>query len=185
MLSLLALLVVAAPACGDARVPGDRRDEARRFSVDLVPLNDSGVEGAARMSLAGEHLSVDVDARGLEPNRIHEQHVHGLAVPGENTTCPRPGEDAGDDGVVDLREGGSAFGRSLRALEPFPTVGRGGRLDYRLTLTVAPDELEPLENRVLVLRGRSSARGGMGAAQYVPDLPVACGEIRSLAADDL
>lgn len=177
-LPLLALLLSLAPACGEAGAVGARGEGDQRFAVDLRPANGSQVEGTAGLSLAGNHLTVDIEASGLDPNRVHEQHLHGLVVAGEEAFCPRSTEteDRDGDGLVDLAEGMSAYGRSLRALEPFPTVGSSGRLDWRLTLTVDPEELQPLENRVLLLRGRSAGRD----RQYLPDLPVACGDIRPL-----
>lgn len=182
-LALVALLVTVAPACGEAEAESGR-EEAQRFTVDLRPLNGSEASGRATLSMAGEHLTVDIAATDLERNRIHEQHIHGLVVADEDASCATSAEDDDGDRFVGLREGMSAWGRSLRALEPFPTVGGSGRLDYELTLTVDPQELQPLENRVLLLRGRSAdVNEEGGGAEYLPDLPVACGEIRPVEID--
>ncbi len=186
ILSVLALLLAVAPACGEAEAEGGRNAKAQRFAGELEPLNGSEVRGTARLSLAGNHLTVDIEASGLLRNRIHGQHIHGLVVAAEEATCPRSieDEDRDGDGLLELKEGMSAYGRSLWALEPFPTVGPSGRLDYDLTRTVDLEELKPLENRVLVLRGGSADRDEERRAEYLPDLPVACGELRPLEDED-
>lgn len=170
LLTLLASLLILAPACGQEPAAGGG-GEAQRFAADLSPLNGSDVEGTARMTLAGNHLVVDIDARGLERHRIHPQHIRGVPEENGDPSCPTSADDlaGGDDG---LEEGEGADGGNLLALEPFPTVGRKGRLDWNVTMNVEPDELGPLERRVVVLRGQ---RGG---AEYDPDIPVACGVIR-------
>ena len=173
LLSALAVLLIVAPACGDAEAEGGGDESSQRFAVDLLPLNGSDAEGRGTLALAGNHLTVDIEASGLEPDQIHEQHLHGLVVAAQAARCPTDSEDGDGDGLVGLGEARSAFGTSVRALEPFPTVGRGGRLDYELTFTVDREQLAPLENRVLVLRGASPA-----GETYRPDLPAACGRLR-------
>ena len=178
LLSALAVLLVVAPACGDSEADGGGDETSQRFTVDIRPLNGSDAQGRGKLALAGNHLTVDIEASGLEPDQIHEQHLHGLVVAAQEATCPTDSEDDDGDGLVELAEARSAFGTSVRALEPFPTVGGGGRVEYELTFTVDRDQLEPLENRVLVLRGASTA-----GAPYRPDLPVACGRLRSVGGE--
>lgn len=180
LLSALAVLLVVAPACGYPESQSDLDETSRRFVIDLRPLNGSNVDGRGELSLAGNDLTVDVEAGGLESERIHEQHLHGLGVADQEATCPMDSEDDDGDGLVELGEARSAFGSSIQALEPFPTVGDRGRLDYELTFTVDREQLEPLENRLLVLRGLSTGRRGTRAGEYLPNVPVACGEIRAL-----
>jgi len=180
LLPALTVLLMVAPACNDAGSETGGAATSQSFTVDLRPLNGSEAEGRGELSLDGNQLTVDIEATGLEPDRTHEQHLHGLAVAGQEATCPSDSEDSDGDRLVDLGEARSAFGPSIRALEPFPTVGGGGRLDYELGFTIKRESLEPLENRVLVLRGLSSGRRGNSSRAYVPDLPVACGDIRAV-----
>jgi len=158
-----AVAAVAVSACGEQPGPAD----ADRYSAELRPLNDSGVDGRARLVREGEHLMVTIEADGLEPDQIHQQGVHGFVEDERGAECP-----AGDEARLTDEEGENVYGPRLRALQPFPTVGSNGRLAYRLTFTVDPDQLDPLKNRALVLRGAS---GGEGT--YRPDLPVACGRL--------
>ena len=158
----MAVAAIAVSACGEQ--PGAL--DARLYSAELRPLNDSGVEGRARFAREGEHLTVTIAADGLERNQIHGQSLHGFFEEGRRAECP-----AGDEAQLRNFEGAGVYGPPVRPLEPFPTVGSAGRLDYRLTFTDDPDRLDPLENRTLVLRGVSDE------GKYRPDLPVACGRL--------
>ncbi len=154
----------------------------RHFVVDLEQLNDSGVSGVAHLTLDGDQLTVKIEATGLEENRVHPQHIHGLPEPGEegngfanprNSTCPTAAADANGDGVVDLLEGLPNYGRVRLDLRDYSTTPHG-ILDFEETYTV-PDALQPvntLQNRTIVLHGLT-VRGG-----YVPTMPIACGQIR-------
>ncbi len=178
VMAAMAVMAVAVSACGEQ--PGAA--DAARYSAELRPLNDSGVKGRARLDMEREHLTVTIEADGLEPDQIHEQGVHGFLAEQRGAECPA--QESGKGASPSLRalgrlaedDGTSTYGRRLRALEPFPTVGSNGRLDYRLTFTVDPDQLKPLENRALVLRGASPDGG-----TYRPDLPVACGRLKPVA----
>lgn len=164
---LSAVLAALAAGCAE-RPPGER------YSTSLRALNDSGVRGSATATLAGRHLTLDIHATGMEPNRTHGQHLLGFARGTREAECP-PGERDGDGSAsVEAREERPPSGRRL-ALEPYPTVDSDGRLDYRLTFTVDPEEVEPLRSRVLMLRGMSTGTGGDPGAEYAPSLPVACG----------
>ncbi len=165
---VVAVAAVAVSACGEQPGPVD----ADRYSARLQPLNDSEVEGRARLAREGDHLTVRIKADGLERHQVHGQAIHGFVAEREPAECPP--EEFGDE-PIGPREGASQYGRPLRRLEPFPTVGSDGRLSYGLTFNIDPDELEPLETRTIVLRGVSEGE------RYRPDLPVACGRIRSVA----
>ena len=47
------------------------------FSAILDPLNNSGVNGIANLTLDGNILKVNLIATGLEPNQLHVAHIHG------------------------------------------------------------------------------------------------------------
>ena len=180
-LCLGVLLLALAPACGQEEA-ADRAAAPQRFVADLAPLNESGVDGTARMALAADHLTVDIEARGLE-RAIHGQYVHGRrGERGREASCPVPADDTDADGFVGIEEGERAYGRALLALEPFPTVGRSGRLDWDLTVNVDPRRIRPLDRGVVLLRGRSADLDRRGGDEYVPDLPVACGRIEPVGA---
>lgn len=178
-LAVVALVVALAAGCGQEEAAREAQ-APKRFVADLNPLNRSDVDATARMSLAGDHLTVDIDGRGLERG-IHGQYIHGRRDAEREVRCPAPAADQDSDGFVSLEEAERDFGRPVLALEPFPTVGRSGRLEWDLTVNVDARELAPLDRRVLVLRGRSADLDGRGGKEYVPDMPVACGRIEPAA----
>ncbi|MCJ7795285.1 MAG: hypothetical protein MUQ56_00695 [Thermoleophilia bacterium] len=151
------------------------------FKVKLHELNNSGVTGIVLLKLENGELKVMVQARGLEPNQVHMQHIHGMTN-GSGAVCPPPAADNNPrDGIISFAEGLPFFGPVLRALflqglTIYPTADSHGKVRYRATFSGA--ELAalqlgdfPLENRVVVLHGLTVN----GA--YSPSLPVACGEI--------
>lgn len=160
---------VAISGCGE--VAGAK--DAARYSAELQPLNDSRVEGRVTFAREGEHLTVSMRARGLEPNFVHGQAIHGFLAEDRAAECP--GEEFGAE-RIEAREGAREYGRRLRKLEPFPSANSRGRIRYQLIFNVNPDELEPLETKTIVLRGQRE--GGEGS-RYLPDLPVACGRLRA------
>ncbi len=154
-----------------------------QHTADLRPLNDSGVEGLARITLAGDLLTVRITASGLEENRIHKQYLTGGR---EEAACPGGAEDDNGNGFVEhsREEGESAYGSTVLPLEPFPTTTRkSDRLDVELDFPQVPrDRIEPLEDHAIVLAGmranlHKQGREGRRRVEYVENLPVACGAI--------
>lgn len=144
--------------------------KAKMYTVDLAPLNGSGVSGTAELTLVGDQLTVRVYATGLEPNSLHPQHIHGFMDDNRNAVCPPASADQNGDGLVDLNEGAPFYGPVLLSLTPFPTAP-DGTISYEQTFTV-DDSITPLQNRVIVLHGMTVD------GEYVATLPVACGQIK-------
>ncbi|MDQ3974554.1 MAG: CHRD domain-containing protein [Actinomycetota bacterium] len=171
----LATALFAAAACSP-------QQDSERFAADLVPVNGSGATGRVSLDLDGNLLAVMVDASGVEPERVHPQHIHGFDD-GRQATCPTPGADSNGDGIVDAAEAETAYGPVRVPLAPFPTtraqpdlrfsllyMAPGGDLAYPFTVEV--DQLRSLQGRHIVLHGLTV--DGI----YRMDVPVACGEIR-------
>ena len=147
--------------------------------AELRPVNDSGVRGRAELTRDGERLVVHVSASGLTKNRVHDMHVHGFSpdASGRQARCPR-GERADGDDLLRHSEATRRYGEVILPIEPYPTVGEDGRIDYDLTLTLDGEtDLEPLGDRVVDLHGMSVRREG-GNRVYAPSLPVACGSLQ-------
>lgn len=140
---------------------------AQVYRVALRSLNDSGVTGHAQLILHGNQLWVILVARGLEPNMVHPQHIHGLAG-SQDAVCPPPSA-AGDDRLLTLEEGLPFYGPVLQPLDPFP-MATNSKVNFNQTFTVKGDLLH-LEDEVIVLHGMTVA------GEYIPTLPIACGEI--------
>ncbi len=143
----------------------------RRYTATLAAANGSGVSGTATLTVSGNQLTVALEARGLEANQLHQQHIHGFANNQANSTCPPPAADTNRDGLISLEEGTPFIGPALLPLEPYPTAGAQGTISFTRTYTVDAGQLLPLENRALELHGMT-VRG-----QYLATLPIACGEI--------
>lgn len=143
---------------------------AKMYTVDIAPLNGSGVSGTAELTLVGDQLTVKVYATGLEPNMVHPQHIHGFIENNRNSTCPPASADEDGDGLVELGEGLPFYGPVLLSLTPFPTAP-DGTISFEMTYTV-DSSITPLQNRVIVLHGMTVE------GEYVATLPVACGQIK-------
>lgn len=118
--------------------------EVKMFEAYLTPLNNSGVTGKATIKYSMDgNFEVMINAKGLSPNRVHPQHIHGFAPDGDmknqKAVCP-PASAAGDDGILSLPEGLPYYGPVLIPLDDnlvplnagiFPFVGIGaGDLSY-------------------------------------------------------
>ncbi len=166
----ITLLFVVALMAGLLSAAGYAKKGAQHFQVDLDPLNESGVDGKAQLILRGDTLRVVITARGLVPDMLHPQHIHGF-VEGTDAVCP-PDSAAGEDGILTIAEGLPFYGPVLLPLTPFPMADHGTiQFNHVYDLDSVEPELRPLEKREIVLHG------GFVNGEYVPTLPVACGEI--------
>ena len=159
---------------------------AKTYAANLEMLNQSGVSGMAELRLDGNMLTVHIMARGLEPNMLHPQHIHGFMETKANAKCPTaedrneipmsPMEAAHPDQLISLQEGADDYGPVQLSLTPFPTAP-DGTINYTQTFTVDPKMIGPLQNRAIVLHGMTVPAQG-GGTTYLATLPVACGQIR-------
>ena len=164
LISLLALFSGTAIAYAD--------EEIKKYIVEMTPLNGSGVYATVEAEvLNGKALNVSIRASGLEPDKIHPQHVHGIDDPVKNATCPTQEADINGDGIISLAEGVPSFGPIVLPLFPFNLVEASGNLNYKASFTIKPGDLQPLHKRAVVLHGKTVN------GDYIPSLPVACGEL--------
>jgi hypothetical protein len=162
------------------------------YRATLESLNDSGVEGVAKIQVQGGRFTVQVNARGHVPGKPHPQHIHAKPGGGEST-CPPASADQNGDGLVSVGEGGPFYGpvfvpldgslgeaEGLGEIPTFPNPGnQGGAITYRQTIGLSElgtnfDAPLNLEKRVIVLHGENVE------GDYVPTLPVACGSIKQV-----
>lgn len=168
------------------------------------PARDGGsqVSGKARISVDGNDVTVRLRARGLSPNLVHVQHIHGV---GRNE-CPaaEARNDRVDDGLIDTVEGLPEYGAiqvslttqgdtspgSGLAVERFPMADAQGMLTYERTFTIGVDfpreVAENLERHHFVVHGIDVNRNGAydfdagtsGLTSSLPleaELPATCG----------
>ena len=176
MKKLSPLLVVAlllAAGCG-----GEQNRE--RYTAAIQPLNRSGVDGTAAISLkkGTKNVNFDIRVHGMEPDEIHPQQLFGTRQ--GRAACPTSASDANGNGFVELREGERAYGRPVLALLPYPTAPASGDVEWmrQVQLTSAQkDRLGSLVGKVIVLEGKTANLGGRFHSVYRNTLPVACGTI--------
>ena len=144
----------------------------KQYMATLSSLNNSGATGTAMLTLDGNMLTVKIDAMGLEPNKMHPQHIHGFTENNRNSVCPPMSADTDGDGLVELEEGVPYYGPVLLDLGPMPMADAKGEVHYMRTFPVDQSWL-PLQNRTIVLHGLTVMN------QYWITLPVACGQIQN------
>lgn len=183
LLSALLALSVTVAACGEQEgdgggggggaaqeQPSDGGDGGQQgFTVQLEELNGSGAQGTAELSQLGNTLRVQIEGQNFEPNEDHLAHIHSLGG-NEQATCPTEELDENGDGVIDIGEGGPAYGEVAVELAPPPKANGQGDISFQGTFDIE-SSLEPLTNQVIVVHG------GRANGNYDPSLPVACGQI--------
>lgn len=179
----------------------------RVFFADLNELNNSNAEGGALLVFKGSQLTVVTAARGVDPNEVHIQHVHGFED-GRNAVVPTLAQDDDRDGFIELAEGLDTYGPILLnltstpggGLEGFPAPSGDSFLfsqTYDINDSKNGDLAKLLDDvslnrREIVLHGLN-VEAGFGAgttgeidgtAGYKLVLPIASGEIRELSLGD-
>ena len=79
--------------------------------MNFEPLNNSGTSGSASLTLTNnDFLTVQVNARGLEPNQLHPLHIHGLPGGAHSTVPTVACYGADGDRFIEVLEGAKACG---------------------------------------------------------------------------
>lgn len=203
------LLLLPSAAWADRDGDGDHPEKKQQYMYDLNPVphdpsKDGGSEasGNARVTVDGDHVTVRIQAKGLTPNLVHVQHIHGVA----RNQCPTAErrDDRVDDGLIDTVEGLPDYGAiqvslttrgdtspgSGLAVERFPVADEHGKLKYERTFTIGVDfpreVAEHFEQHHFVVHGIDVNRNGSydfeagtsGLTSSLPleaELPATCG----------
>ncbi|MEZ5182235.1 MAG: CHRD domain-containing protein [Acidimicrobiales bacterium] len=138
--------------------PVSAAHEGTVYTADLQELNGSGASGTATLTVSddGETMSIQVDARNLNLDGPHAQHIHGIVdgMTVSASACPTMADDADGDGVLTVAEGLPEYGDiqtslttegdtspdSGLAVERFPS---GTSISYSRTGIEIPDALKP------------------------------------------
>lgn len=158
----------------------DPEDDATHYKARLGELNGSDSHGFAYLTWKDNVLKTTVLAYGVTPNKQHPQHIHGFEDD-SNSVCPPASADEDGNGLISLTEGAPFYGPVLLPLTmedgSFPMANSWGMYTYERTFTlgegetISSSDLNPLENRVIVLHGMNVN------GEYVATLPVSCGQI--------
>lgn len=116
--------------------------QARVFSVELDPLNNSGVTGEATFTYIKDgKFEAHVNARNLAPDMVHPQHIHGFGFEDmhpREAVCP-PQSAAGEDGLLTLEDGLPFYGPVMVPLDSelvpltgqeYPNANAHGQVNY-------------------------------------------------------
>jgi hypothetical protein len=144
------------------------------FTTTFTELNDSGVSGAGTVTLDGDMLTVHIVADGLEPDKFHQQHVHGFLNPNDkHSEIPTLAKwDKNHNGTIDDVEGDASMGNEMVYLtkspdmknifDDFPVASSTGHEDFQLSI------------RGMELHGMTEN------GDYNPEFPVAAGLLRAV-----
>lgn len=174
VLTALAVPALVLPATA-AAAGSDRSSGTQNYRATLEELNHSGATGTAKLQLRGDQLTVTIKARGLLPNSVHAQHIHGKGT----SECPPPSA-AGADGILNVVEGVPFYGPIVTSLttsgdtsaaaglavDLMPVADDRGRIDYRRTVTLPADASRDLEDYQVVQHGVDL--NGSGAYDFGP-----------------
>ena len=157
----------------------------RVYRAKMNSLNGSGATGVAKLRLQGDQLDIRIDARGLLPNSVHAQHIHGVG----NSECPPPSA-AGPDGIlttadglpfygpiaVSLTNSGDTSPAAGLAIPIMPVADANGEIHYRRTITLPADVAADLGSFQIVQHGIDVNDNGVydfgaGPSELDPALP--------------
>jgi hypothetical protein len=108
-------------------------------------VGGSHVTGHVDIDVEGRKVEVTIRARGLAPNLVHAQHIHGVG----ESECPQP-SDRNDRGFISTADGLPDYGAirvslttrgdtspaSGLAVNRFPVANHEGVLRYHRTFTI-------------------------------------------------
>jgi hypothetical protein len=177
------------------------------YTARLAPLNSKvaghHAEGDLRVTVSGDTVTIELDARGLPPGMMHMAHLHGY-VSGKVSTCPTASADTNHDGIIDLAETEPVAGVTMIPLnaapadltiagDSYPAASTNGEMIYKRQVSLraltqkmagafdgaAPD----LAKRVIFVHGIDAATPLPKTVASLPGvpaqvtLPIACGKL--------
>lgn len=207
-LALVCLMALAAPVAASGH--GKKRGHGpKTLAFELAPVphdpavdNGSFVTGAGDVHRYGRWVLVRIVATGLDA-LPHAMHIHGKDTD-EVASCPGEDrrDDLVDDGLIEVLEGVPDYGgiqvslttsgdtspASALALDRFPVASPIGVLVYERWIKLSKDLSSHLDDSHVVVHGEDldddGAYGGRVTDLGAPleaELPVACGEITTVA----
>jgi hypothetical protein len=206
-ITLLSASVVAAAACLLAASAGARNPVTYVATLHSMNSNVTGSEarGEARLVVADDTLTIDIDVKGVPPNMIHWQHFHGFKD-NRLATCPTEAADTDHDGIIDVVETAPMSGTTMVPFDTdpaamdiahgtYPKASADGAYHYHATLSLSAlqaafakafgDRQLDLGRRVIFIHGVPAASklpasvASLGSIPAQVTLPIACGQIEA------
>lgn len=169
-------------------------------------LTEGEVSGEAIFIVADGNLNITLVVKGVAPNLMHLQHIHGF-ISGGAGTFPPAAADTNNDGIIDLIETHKYTGKTLIPFngapidleiksDSYPVANKNGLLTYEMTVPL--DKLKAaikeqygidklaLEERVIFIHGVPEGNALPDSVQSLPGVPahitvpIACGVIKAL-----
>jgi hypothetical protein len=179
---LLVLLVLVLCACGSSipssvsssslATPTPTQPTTNHYKAKLTALNATHVSGTAEFTLTGNVLVITIQATGLQPDKEHYLHIHGLADSPDR--CPTRA-DADASGHITIEKALTIIGPVALDLQPYPQPDAHGTVSWSQIYHLEPYQLgdiTPLSKHVIVLHGMTYQ------GVYDRALTVACGAIQ-------
>ena len=204
---ILALLVVSFAYAQNQYNPVSGTEAYVANIKEINPqLTKDEVSGEAIFIVADGQLSITLAVKGVAPNLMHLQHIHGF-MNGGASTFPPASADTNGDGIIDLMETHEYTGKTLIPFngapidleiksDSYPVANKDGLLTYQMTIPL--DKLEAavkkqygidklvLENCVIFIHGIPESQKLPTSVQSLPGVPayitvpIACGVIKRL-----
>lgn len=169
-------------------------------------LTKGEVSGEAIFIVADGNLNITLAVKGVAPNLMHLQHIHGF-ISGGAGTFPPAAADTNNDEIIDLLETHKYTGKTLIPFngapidleiksDSYPVANKDGLLTYEMTVPL--DKLKAavkkqygidklaLEDRVIFIHGVPEGTTFPDSVQSLPGVPahitvpIACGTIKAL-----
>jgi hypothetical protein len=106
--AVLGSLAFAATTASATGGDGGYGSGSKTVRAELDPLNNSGVSGAARVTVKGKQLRVKYHATGLLAGMPHAAHIHYGAEAAHE--CPTVADDTNSDHRLNVAEGLPQYG---------------------------------------------------------------------------
>jgi hypothetical protein len=209
LIALAAVADIPAVAGSPQRAVAHHQPDAV-YVAHLSPVNTKvtgrAATGEASFTIKGDSLTITVNARGVSPNIMHWQHLHGF-TDARPAACPTKAADANDDGIIDVIETAPMAQMTMVpfhddpvsmeiARDTYPKASAKGALRYRKTVSLSALQEAfrkafggrklDLDRRVFMMHGvpadtkRPASVASLGTLPAQVALPISCAGIKRL-----
>ena len=211
----LLILSLFALSCNNPNKSSNQEPESQDNNIEVYEaqirsLNSNvtnlQTSGKARFVIDEEKVHVTIDIKDAPPGIEHWQHFHGFSNDGD-ATCATAGNDANEDGIIDVVETETVSGTTMVPFNKFPAkmeiptdtypiADDNGAYHYEIEISL--DDLKTafaeafggselkLDSRVIYIHGVPSDTNlpetvvSLGDIPAHVTLPIACGKIEKV-----